>query len=794
MSDRKLCGYDLNGWSDRAARNWQIGPDGEEYLGAENVYLGGAVMNPAVVRTGEGHGTRWIGGAQAAIAPHGRGGGWGEVGDPARRETVRSLLTRADAPSDRMAAALSGLAAGAKVCAVAIDDHPSGSEHLQERLLAAVAKRRLGRGLLVWRSVLAVLGCLTRGETPFEPREDLMLGVIGHVADGFTMQRLRLRREAGRRRDLFAPERRRAADTLETSLGYAGLFAAAKEQLAARYPQHRGDWAEQSQSAAALALGAATRPELLRTERGDFFQITPPDSLSLSDAVVPTNMAEQLGGCDLVLVETLTTGKLREALLKRLSASLSMPLLDLPNDVVARGALEAARRHSEGEPVYFDFLPQISTIVWGDQGAASYDLIEAEATLPAGRVYRSSQPARFAIQSGQSEFSVHLRKELVKWPRKARVDIGAPVSSNVPVALSVEQVPAAGRARLIIEAPMLARQFTIDWDGATEIEKSWEDLVAELDDAPATIPKRLVLPCGMAPWEDSEQGPGLATLLAENAARKAVDWAGLATKLASRPKGQYCISSDGLLPDDVPAQSRELLDRLTARALLHVKDRIAGRIEDDNQSLKFLTWQFRRSPPELPALLLEAWEARSPLFRHPFILNSASWVLVCQGLGRTCRGEADERSTIARLFLRPVQDWSYRQETAAAAFLLSRSDTAPMALGRPEIERLVARVLYEFHDQLGTHYTKFNYAPFLMAGLLRCRLKNRNALVIGQDPLAEKLGAAVERTIEDFGRKRNRNATFERATHRYEPLMHQLLDELHGQGGNPDLLLDLYES
>ncbi len=414
MSDRKLCGYDLNGWSDRAARNWQIGPDGEEYLSAENVYLGGAVMNPAVVRTGEGHGTRWIGGAQAAIAPHGRGGGWGEVGDPARRETVRSLLTRADAPSDRMAAALSGLAAGAKVCAVAIDDHPSGSEHLQERLLAAVAKRRLGRGLLVWRSVLAVLGCLTRGETPFEPREDLMLGVIGHVADGFTMQRLRLRREAGRRRDLFAPERRRAADTLETSLGYAGLFAAAKEQLAARYPQHRGDWAEQSQSAAALALGAATRPELLRTERGDFFQITPPDSLTLSDAVVPADMAEQLGSCDLVLVETLTTGKLREALLQRLSASLSTPLLDLPDDVVARGPLEAARRHSEGEPVYFDFLPQISTIVWGDQGAASYDLIEAEATLPAGRVYRSSQPARFAIQSGQSEFSVHLRKELVK--------------------------------------------------------------------------------------------------------------------------------------------------------------------------------------------------------------------------------------------------------------------------------------------------------------------------------------------------------------------------------------------
>ncbi|MFC6496359.1 hypothetical protein ACFP8Z_01760 [Gemmobacter lanyuensis] len=219
---------------------------------------------------------------------------------------MRSILTCTNAPTDRLAAALSGLAAGAKVCAVAIDEHPTGSEHLQERLLAAVAKGRLGRGLLVWRSVLAVLGCLSREEAPFEPRDDLMLGVIGHVTDGFTLQRLRLRRETGRLRDLFAPERRRSADLVETSLGYAGLFAAAKEQLVALYPRQRGDWTEQSQCAAALALGAAARPELLRTEHGDFFQITPPDTLDLPDAVFPRGMAEKLGDCDLVLVETLT--------------------------------------------------------------------------------------------------------------------------------------------------------------------------------------------------------------------------------------------------------------------------------------------------------------------------------------------------------------------------------------------------------------------------------------------------------------------------------------------------------
>ena len=170
-----------------------------------------------------------------------------------------------------------------------------------------------------------------------------------------------------------------------------------------------------------------------------------------------------------------------------------------------------------------------------------------------------------------------------------------------------------------------------------------------------------------------------------------------------------------------------------------------------------------------------------------------SWVLVYQGLGRTCQSEAQERAAFDRLFQRPISQWVYKQETAAAAFLLSRSDTAPLLLERPAVERLATRVLFEFNNELRSNYTKFNYAPFLLAGLLRWRLKNRNALVIGQDPLAEKLAAAIERTIDDFGRTRNRNPAFDSAALRYEPLMRHLLDELRGQGGNPNLLLDLYD-
>ncbi len=771
-----------------------IGPDGEETVGDEKEFVSGAVVHPAVVQTGENKERRWVGGAQAALAPHGRGGGWGDIGDRSRRKSVADLLSREDTPAVQLAAAISGLAFGARICAVSIDDHPARSEFLQERLLAAIAKGRLGRGLLVWRSVLSVLGCLSQESTIFAASHDLVVGVVGHVAEGFTIQRLRIRRESGHRRQIFAPERSRAAQPIPSALGYLGLSEQARGQLAGVNPSQRGDWADHAQMPLALALGYRLSPELLRSDRGDFFLVTPPDCLAVKFDDLPLNLAEYLSGCGLVVFESLSQGERRQSISSALSARCSLPFIDLPADIVARGALEAARRHAEGEPVYFDFLPQISTIVWGDAGASNFDLIDADATLPAGRVYRSPKPAHFAIQGGQSNFSVHLRKELADWPRRATVDIGRKVASATPVSLSVEQAPAAGRAQLIIEAPELSRQFLVNWDTAEEIHNSWDEVIAELDVSNATIPVRMVLPCGMTPWEDSPNGQGLASLLEENDGRRSVDWKSLAGKLTQKSHGHYCISSDGEVPAEISADLVAKLDRLTELALGHLQDRIAGRLVDDNESLRFLTWQFRRAPEIVQDLLMKAFDAQLPQSRHAFITHPMSWVLVYQGFGRICRDELHEREAFRQMFQRPVSNWSYRQETAAAAFLLSRSDTAPLLLDRKDVERLVSRVLLEFQSELGGDYTKFNYAPFLLGGLLRWRLKERNALVVGVDPLAEKLRISIEKTIEDFNRKRNRNATFLRAASRYAPLMRQLLDELEGHGGNPNLLMELYES
>ncbi|WP_438992360.1 hypothetical protein [Lentibacter sp.] len=373
------------------------------------------------------------------------------------------------------------------------------------------------------------------------------------------------------------------------------------------------------------------------------------------------------------------------------------------------------------------------------------------------------------------------------------MELTSRTAAATPVKLSVEQVPAAGRARFIVNAPSLARQFIVDWDAAKEVQRPWNELIEELGAFSATIPDRLILPCGMEAWEDNDRDQGLSSLLAENSERDEVDWGELARKLAARPNKRYCISSDGELPSEVPDEARNLLDTLTQRALEHVQARVNGDIIANNESLKFLTWQFRRSPAPLPNMLLKAWDARSPLFNHPFVTHAMNWVLVYQGFGRTCRTQEEERIALSRIFLRDVQSWTYREETAAAAFLLSRSETAPLLLERQDVERLAERVIIEFKAELGTDYTRFNYAPFLLGGLLRWRLKEKNALVVGQDKLADELRDAILKTRRDFARNRNRNERFTRAANRYDPLLEQLLEELEGQGSNPNLLVDLFD-
>jgi hypothetical protein len=62
---------------------------------------------------------------------------------------------------------------------------------------------------------------------------------------------------------------------------------------------------------------------------------------------------------------------------------------------------------------------------------------------------------------------------------------------------------------------------------------------------------------------------------------------------------------------------------------------------------------------------------------------------------------------------------------------------------------------------------------------------------LGLDRLADELLRVIERTLEDFSCRRNRNETFLRAVASYKPLLEELIKELNGAGRNPDILVDI---
>jgi len=389
---------------------------------------------------------------------------------------------------------------------------------------------------------------------------------------------------------------------------------------------------------------------------------------------------------------------------------------------------------------------------------------------------------------------VFLKKETHRQPRKAIVEVGSPPKQAAPIDLWVEQVPAAGRAKIFMHAPSLARQFSVDWEAAEILDLTWDEVLSDLAIPPPTIPKRLVLPCGMHAWQDSTRGPGLLNLLAGNVRATKPDWDALATKLSARPFGLYCISSDGELPSDVSEVSLEQLQELTDRAFADLRAMAKGSKPADTAQLRFLTWQFRRCPPKLADLLLDAWTARSKGQSHPFATSPQAWILIRQGLGRIVSDAEHEKRAVELLVRFPIKMWSWREETAAAAFLLSRSDQSPALLERADVEQLGERVLQEFVANVGTEYTKFQYAPFLLVGLLRWRLKSSRALVIGMDQLADGLARAVEHVAEDMAQRRWLTPKLELLARRWLPLLEQTLDELRGAGGNPNLLADIYNA
>ena len=131
----------------------------------------------------------------------------------------------------------------------------------------------------------------------------------------------------------------------------------------------------------------------------------------------------------------------------------------------------------------------------------------------------------------------------------------------------------------------------------------------------------------------------------------------LRQKLSQRPFGKYCISSDGDVPPEISEETLQRFEILTRKALEVTERRLRGESgygTEDNEALKFLSWQFRRCPRDVATWLMDCIEA--PGHNHPFVKHPASWVLVYQGLGRIVGSEEDEARAMRLLLTSSIED------------------------------------------------------------------------------------------------------------------------------------------
>ncbi len=777
---RKLVGYDLNGWNDFGAKNWLEVPGQETIVNTEQLVRGG--VGGVVVRVDDASpGAEIIGGMQALRSPHGRGPGWGKVGSADRRLSVRSMIDNAPEFELELAGSLSAMASARKATVVlAIPDLPNLDEEKQEALLSSLRKLRPGRRLLVWRSVLAVIAGLS-DETSQRWTEGQTIGVIGHHAKGLSVQVLKLRRE-----EKFAPERKRVGELIECDLGLDSLLDQASASLTEKCENpRRSDHVVASNLPCQLAVEGTCDVEPLRLWNGRWEIIEPPKSFLPATGDVPSKLVQALAGCDHLLFETPTTGQIRNLIIGKIQDALGREVQALKPEAVALGALEAARRLSENDPVYYDFLPQISTIVQNADGAANYDLIPPDALLPAGQSYQSDRPARLGLVAGTDEIKVHLKKQTDSTPRRAVVPLAIPPQTNTPVELHLQQTPAAGRARLTLVSEAFASPLVVDWAHAQQLDQTWEEVIESLEPEKPSVPNRLVLPCGSDNWFETERSYGLIELLEDNLDKRIPDWETLANKVSMRPFGKYSVSSDGDLPKGIPDTAPTLLDKAIERAEQDVRARLNGDGTDENQSLRFLTWLFKRCPDWVVPNLLEALD--SPVRQHPFILAPGSRSLMLQGIGRTATNPLHQRQAFDFLLSLPKERWK-KDQMACAAFLLSRNDNAPMLLARKEVDFIASVAEAKVREAVGKDFsTAYSYGPFLLVGLLRWRLKDPWALVAGRDPVADNLLAATELLAAHLSQLKKSDPRLEK----YFVILTQVCEELEGKGSNPDILVDL---
>ena len=782
--EKKVCGIDLNGVQDYAARNWVKASSGEDEFD-EHVNLGSTRSSIITLKSPKGF--EYIGGVQAELAPHGKGEGFGSaVGDPKYRTYLNDVIKNESPDYKKLQAAILGVTPAADYAICGIPDSVNTTEAYQESLLFALRRAKFKNPLLVWRSVLVCLAAVERAFTT----KPCSVGVISHSNSGLDIQTLELKFYRHDNQDILVPERKSLGRALTANLGYESLFDEALQNLQSIIADPFLD-VTQSKNIAVLGLGRNARSELLRSDTGLWKELAPPAYLNLSNLGLEEHtetIRAYLNSCDIILFETFTEGRLQSQIHSSIEGVLGRDIELFCDDAIAKAALFAAHRYANDVPIYFDFLPQISTIVQIGRKPTNHDLIEQSEKMLAGAVYRSKDPAIFGTQAGQTEIEVYLKKEEDERPRKATISLPYAATSVHSVSMYVEQTPAQGKASIQINSVDLNLSQLIDFQEAEELVETWEDLLTNMQVGSIPIPERMVKPAKIENWEDGYE-EGLESIISREVQKEFPDWNALQSKIGG------AVSSDGELPTSINIRTERALRELTEKAFSHVQRRLSGSVQADNISLRFLTWQYKRCPQRVCEDLLNIWDHHGDTsFTHPLLVTNRSWVLLFQGVGRAVYDPEIEKKALTELIKKPIETWDWQSQTACASFLLSRSKTAHEFLDRSLVSILLERVKMEFKNNLRTSYHKFRYTPFLLAGLLRYRHENQNFLVLGTDPVADEILELIKIAQDDLIDTYNGEIITKLNRERYSYWLSEIEKYIKCEGGNPKLLIDIFEN
>lgn len=794
---RRIVGLELNGRADFAARDWHMDGSPIDEPDEFEVIRGGAASVAVRLReAGTGDQIRWIGGPQAALAPHGRGQGWGPVGDASLRRLVAPAWDDpgGSGADETLRACCEALARGAEQVLVTVPDFPDFDEKRQGQIIRALQAR--GRRVrLVWRSVAAFHGLSSAGLLD-DLAIDEAVRLLLHGPGGIEVQDLVLR-EDPERAGHTAPLRKGPGRLACRELGLDSLLRGARRIVREANAGVEWERCEESALPARLLVGDATAGdvEILRYWNGNWVRIEAP-------ALQPEVLGIPTGGVfpvlndapERVILITPLAEELARAMVAALGGEGSIKIASA--NLIARGALISGRLIERGRPHYFDRLVPIEIAVQR-KGEPDFEyLIEPDQIVPADREYRSRDLTGFELRRGQERiefFVVKGGEEVRHW----QVELDQAPPQRVPVVLRLRQTPGQSWAHLTVTSrvwePLARYPRLLEWESLTPLEMTREEVLDKLRTPPPPIPERIVEHAHIARWygDDWTGRPALDALEQSQEASPselATTWADvLAHQCRSPITGErvWCVGTDGDLPSELPADVGRRFDAVLHRLEKFVSDAMeTGQALPNNDALRALTWCFTRCPESIKDAILEALEVDAAGVFHVLCPDGHARRVLRQGAGRSIT----EKKRLERLFAYYAEAGDNNDVVNGLAMALSRREEAPDALSRQLVDHfsgmLAAKLAELVHEE--NLEVAFRNTLSAIAGLFRWRKREPRAFLAATDPVAQELRETIVQAHEQLTQAPP-DALMPPRQRRAAELMEKILEYLDGFG-DPNIL------